>query len=265
MSDLQAGPRQAFRFGIPFLATALGLSAVAGCGGSQNAPPQTAANAGATNVEAPPPVDRTRCKSDGKQVIGSDTNLDKKPDVWKYYVPNGQGAQVATCKQVDLNHDGKVDITYYFDNTGSQSALEEFDLDFDGRIDQTVYFSNGKKVRLEMDTNFDNRSDVWKFYEDEKLVRIERDSDNNARADQWEYYEGGRLDRIGYDSSGSGRVDKWDRAPDGLDEGGAAAAGAAPAGAAPVPAGLTPAGAPGPIAAPVPAPAPAAPAAAPKK
>jgi hypothetical protein len=209
--------RQVFPRGIS-LCVAAGLLFGAGCGGSQKGPTQNAAMAGASNVSAPPPVDRSRCKSDGKQVIGADTDLDKKPDVWKYYVPNGKGAQVATCKQVDLNHDGKVDITYYFDDTGSQSALEEFDLDFDGRIDLTVYFANGKKVREELDMNYDNRSDVWKFYEDEKLVRIERDSDYNGKIDQWEFYESGKLDRIGYDTSGSGRVDKWDRAPEGTDD-----------------------------------------------
>ena len=211
MSDLQR--RQAF----PALVAGLGLLGAIGCGGSQKAPTQTAANAAAGNVEAPPPIDRSRCKASGKQVMEADTNLDKKPDVWKYFVPNGQGAQVMTCKQVDLNHDGKVDIIYYFDDTGTQSNLEEFDLDFDGRIDLTVYYANGKKVREELDTNYDGHSDLWKFYEDEKLVRVERDADYNGRVDQWEYYEGGKLDRIGYDTSGSGRVDKWDRAPEGDD------------------------------------------------
>jgi hypothetical protein len=203
------------------------LFGAVGCAGSHDAPAQNAANAGASNVAAPPPVDRSRCKSAGKQVVDADTNLDKKPDVWKYYVPNGQGAQVMTCKQVDLNHDGKVDITYYYDDTGAVSSLEEFDLDFDGRNDLTVYYANGKKVREELDTNYDGRSDLWKFFEDEKLVRLERDADYNGRVDQWEYYEGGKLDRIGYDTSGSGRVDKWDRAPEG-DEGGPVAS-AAPA------------------------------------
>ena len=219
MSDLH--PRQAFpcyRTSSIFCFAVLGLLTGPGCGGTGTPPPQTAATAGASNVQAAPPVDRNRCKSEGKQIVGADTNLDKKPDVWKYYVANGSGSQVMTCKQVDLNHDGKVDITYYYDDTGLQSVLEEFDLDFDGRTDLTVYYGNGKKVREELDTNYDNRSDLWKFYEDEKLVRVERDSDYNGRVDQWEYYENGRLDRIGYDTAGSGRVDRWDRAPEGVDD-----------------------------------------------
>ena len=242
MSDLH--DRQAFPLSAVFLAATLGLGGVLGCGGAQKAPTQNAAAAGATNVQAPPPIDRSRCKATGKQVMEADTNLDKKPDVWKYFVANGQGAQVMTCKQVDLNHDGKVDIIYYYDDTGAQSNLEEFDLDFDGRIDLTVYYANGKKIREELDTNYDGQSDLWKFYEDEKLVRIERDSDFNARVDQWEFYEGGKLDRIGYDTSGSGRVDKWDRAPEGDDTAGAEAASAkaaSPAPTAPVPTATAPA------------------------
>jgi antitoxin component YwqK of YwqJK toxin-antitoxin module len=186
-----------------------------GCGSTQNAAPVTPA--ASSNVPGAPPVDRTRCKAEGKQVTTADTNLDGKPDVWKYFVPNGQGAEVLTCKQEDLNHDGKVDSIFYYNETGTQTALEEFDVDWDGHIDETVYYVNGKKVRSEFDTNFDGKPDVWNYYEDEKLVRIERDTDGNGRVDQWEYYEGGKLDRIGYDTTGAGKVDRWDRAPEGGD------------------------------------------------
>jgi uncharacterized membrane protein len=234
---------------------ALGAALLApawGCGSSQEPPAQSAGTlAAGSNVPAAPNVDRSRCNASGKQVITADTNLDKKPDVWKFFAPTGQGTQVATCKQVDLNHDGKVDIVYYYDQTGQQVTLEEFDLDFDGRKDQVIYWVNGKKVRIEQDMNFDQQTDLWKYFEDDKLVRIERDADFNGRVDEWEYYENGRADRIGYDTSGSGRVDRWDRLPP--EEG---AAGAAPA---PVPGGEAAPGAPAPTApapsAPPPAPA----------
>jgi hypothetical protein len=221
----QVSDRQAFfprtqldpGFGVAVSVSALVATFLFGCA-SPPRPIPLGQSAAAGNLTAAPPVDRTRCKSDGKQVIEADTNLDKKPDVWKYFVTNAQGAQVMTCRQVDLNHDGKVDITYYYDDAGVQPILDEVDLDFDGRIDLTTYYVAGRKVREEMDTNYDNQTDVWKIYEDDKLVRIERDSDFNGKVDQWEYYEGGKLDRIGYDTSGSGRVDKWDRAPEGVDE-----------------------------------------------
>lgn len=246
------------------LATAFGSLTLAGCGGKQGGGPQSAGSLG-SNVPAAPSVDRSRCKAEGKQVVTADTNLDKKPDVWKYFVPNGQGAQVMTCKQVDLNHDSRVDIVYYYDQTGTPT-LEEFDLDFDGRNDLTVYWVNGKRIREEMDTNYDTRPDFWKYYEDDKLVRIERDSDYNGRVDEWEYYEGGKLDRIGYDTSGSGRVDRWDRAPEGADDASGAvtpasepgpggAAPGAPAAAASGPGPATPAAAAPPAAVPAATPA----------
>jgi len=196
--------------------------AVTGCGSTQGTGPVTPSSAG--NIPGAPPVDRSRCKAEGKQVTTADTNMDGKADVWKYFVANGQGAQVLTCKQVDLNHDNKIDIVYYYDDTGTKTTLEEFDTDRDGHIDETVYYVNGKKVRSEFDTNLDDKPDVWNYYEDEKLVRIERDADFNGKVDQWEYYEGGKLDRIGYDTTGAGKVDKWDRAPEGGDVGAPAAA-----------------------------------------
>src|SRR4029079_18449 len=93
------------------------------------------ANGPGSNVPAPPSVDRSKCSDKGKQIVTADTNLDKKPDVWKFFTAVQQGGQsvsVLSCKQVDLNHDGKVDMVYYYDETGAQTTLEEFDLDFDG-------------------------------------------------------------------------------------------------------------------------------------
>ncbi|HET6147433.1 MAG TPA: hypothetical protein VFH68_07845 [Polyangia bacterium] len=200
-----------------------------------------------SNVPAPPSVDRTKCSEKGKQVVTADINLDKKPDVWKFFSTaqqNGQSVSVLSCKQVDLNHDGKVDMVYYYDETGGQTTLEEFDLDFDGKFDVTTYYVGGKKVRKEEDTNLDNRTDVWTYLEDEKIVRVERDTDFNGKVDEWQYYEGGKLDRIGYDTTGSGRLDKWDRAPEGEpqpSEGSGAAPAAAPVGGtAPGPAATAP-------------------------
>jgi hypothetical protein len=193
--------------------------------------------AGGSNVPAAPNVDRSKCSDKGKQVVTVDTNLDKKPDVWKYFTTvqqDGQTISVISCKQVDLNHDGKIDLVSYYDEKGAQLAMEEADLDFDGQFDVTSYYVAGKRVRKEEDTNFDKRPDVWTYYEDDKIVRIERDTDGNGKVDEWQYYEGGKLDRIGYDTSGAGRVDRWDRAPEG--EGSGAAGGGGEQGAAATPA-----------------------------
>jgi len=197
---------------------------------------------GASNAPASPLVDRDKCNDKDKHVVTADINQDKKPDVWKFFKTvdiGGQKTEVMTCKETDLNLDGKIDMVNYYDDTGSQIVLEEIDGDLDGKFDMTVYYDKGKRVRDEIDTNFDQRADVWKYYEDGKLVRIEFDKNTDGKIDEWDYYEGGKLDRIGYDTSGSGRVDRWDRAPEQEEEapGGNAAPAAPGGGAAPAPAG----------------------------
>src|SRR4051794_30189268 len=232
---LTLGPRR-----VTTLATAVAATlTLGGCGSTQT--PGSMTPTADSNVPAPPSVDKSKCNDKGKQVVTADTNQDKKPDVWKFFAngtdASGQQAQVLACKQVDLNHDGKIDIVYYYDDKGVQTSLEEFDLDFDGKFDLTVYYVQGKKVREELDTNYDQHADLWKYYEDEKLVRIERDTSGDGKVDEWQYLEGGKLDRMGYDPPGSGKVDRWDRPPEeGARGGGEAAPAAAPAG------GATPAG-----------------------
>src|SRR6476620_9319165 len=142
-------------------------------------------NAAGSNAQAAPLVDRDKCNDKDKHVVTADINQDKKPDVWKFFKTvdiGGKKTEVMTCKETDLNLDGKFDMI--------------------------VYYDKGKRVRDEIDTNFDQRADVWKYYEDGKLVRIEFDKNTDGKIDEWDYYEGGKLDRIGYDTSGSGRVDR---------------------------------------------------------
>jgi hypothetical protein len=226
-------------------------SALTACSTTPHAGEMTVASD--TNVPAAPQVDRTKCSDKGKEIITADTNQDKKPDVWKFFqtsTQNGQKVQVLTCKEVDLNHDGKLDAVYYYDDKGVQTTLEEFDMDFDGKFDLTVYYANGKRVREELDTNFDGKPDIFKYYEDEKLVREELDTNFDGKIDQWLYFEGGKLDRIGYDTQGTGRVDRWDRSPE-QDEN--VPAEGAPAAAAPAPAKGAATTPPAPATAPAPA------------
>jgi hypothetical protein len=227
--------------------------ALAGCSSS---PKKGAEMVAAPNATPAPLINREKCSEQGKHVVTADTNQDKKPDVWKFFKTvdvNGTKAEVMSCKQSDLNRDGKVDLVNYYDDRGAQLEMEEADLDLDGRFDMTVYYSGGKRVRDEKDMNFDQRVDVWRFYEDEKLVREEHDKNGDGRVDEWHYYEAGKLDRIGYDTTGSGRVDKWDRAPEKDEDvpGGTAAPGPTappaatpPAATAPPPAAAAPAAAP---------------------
>jgi hypothetical protein len=239
------------------LISAASTLAAVGCGAT---PKHAEMVNGASNASASPLVDRDKCNDKDKHVVTADLNGDKKPDVWKFFKTvdiGGQKTEVLSCKQVDLNMDGKIDMVTYYDDTGSQIVLEEIDGDLDGRFDLTVYYNQGKRVRDELDMNFDQRVDVWKYYEDGKLVRIERDTNNDGKVDEWQYFEGGKLDRIGYDTTGSGRVDKWDRAPETEEEGTVPGTSPAPAGGGATPAGgAAPAGGattPPPAAAPAPA------------
>src|SRR5436190_22946613 len=172
------------------LGTLLLAGTLTACGGPQHAGQMQLADD--SNVPAAPSIDRTKCSDQGKEIVTADTNQDKKPDVWKFFQvvsSGGQKLNVLTCKQVDLNHDGKLDIVYYYDDKGAQTTLEEFDLDFDGKFDLTVYYAQGKKVREELDTNYDQKPDLFKYYEEEKLVRIERDTNSDGKIDEWQYYE----------------------------------------------------------------------------
>ena len=160
--------------------------------------------------------DRARCSDKNHRVVRLTTTEGGKPDIWKFYGKATEGGtviEVLVCKQVDLNHDGKVDIVTYYDQSG-KVAKEEIDLDFDGTFDVAVYYEGGKLIRKEYDFNHDGKIDAWAHFENERLARIERDSHFKGRVDVWEYYEGGRLDRIGYDTTGSGRVDRWERGPE---------------------------------------------------
>src|SRR5690349_3986760 len=110
------GPGAASLRTVRLVAGLLGLAAgLAACGSTQPAGSMQANAAGNSNVPAAPNVDRSKCSDKGKQVITADTNQDKKPDVWKFFVMAGD-VQILSCKQVDLNHDGKIDIVYYYDD-----------------------------------------------------------------------------------------------------------------------------------------------------
>ena len=222
-----------------FLLACCGVAvAISGCAGARASSPGASGLNDQSDVEAK--FDRSRCDDRGKQVVSADTNGDGKPDVIKLFTvvdQGGQKVQQLTCRQVDLNHDGKMDIIYTY-GPGGMLMAEDFDLDFDGKFDERVYYQDGRKVRMERDMNGDGRPDYVEFFEGGKLVRVERDSNGDGKPDEWQYYENGRLDRIGTDTTGSGRADKWERNPETAD---AAPEGPASAGKAPAAKGAAPA------------------------
>ena len=141
-----------------------------------------------------------------------------KPDVWVYSVTtqdaSGRPVERRVRKEADLNGDGRVDVVYFFDADG-QVTKETLDLDYDGKVDDTLYFEKGKKVRSEKDLDGDGRVDTWSYYDgNEKLVRKERDVKGTGKVDYWEYWENGAIDRIGEDLDGDGQVDRWTKGSD---------------------------------------------------
>ncbi len=151
-----------------------------------------------------------------EKVTEYDLNGDKRPDVWAYTVPaktpEGKDFDRLSRKELDLNWDGKVDVSRVYDEK-EQIVKESLDLDFDGKVDQINYYEKGVIVRKESDLSSSGKPSLWKFYEKGKLVRKERDTNGDGRVDYWEYWEGDQVDRVGEDLDGDGNVDKWTKNP----------------------------------------------------
>jgi len=192
---------------------------LAGCGRHREAPPQAGALPEATSAAVD---DRDAyAKAHGLMLRTFDLNRDKEADVFKFYKmspdPDAQGGSVEQLvrKDIDLNHDGKVDIIRLYDAAKGQVLEERTDLDFDGRYDELAFFEDGLVVRKEIDLDYDGKPEIIRYYDAGKLARVETDRNGDGRVDSWEYYEDGRLDRIGTDNDGDGAVDKWERLPGG--------------------------------------------------
>src|SRR6266567_2953457 len=172
-------------------------------------------------------------KEGGSRVVSGheDLNQDGKPDVWKLMQEKeekGTTVDVLTCKEVDLNHDGKKDYVAQYDEAGN-IILEEYDFDFDGHFDARIYFDKktGKKYLIERMSGFGEQPDIWEKYgPDEKLESVRRDRNGDGKPDYWEQYLGGQLDKILYDDDFDGKVDRKQEAHPERDIGVAAAAAA---------------------------------------
>ena len=64
---------------------------------------------------------------------------------------------------MDLNHDKKIDVWRFYTDKGTVEK-EELDLDFDGKIDETNYFQNGVIRKKAIDFQFDEHPDIWKYF-----------------------------------------------------------------------------------------------------
>jgi hypothetical protein len=156
-----------------------------------------------------------RKKAGNEKVTEYDLNGDKKPDVWTYTVesPNAEGKLVERVarKELDLNWDGKVDISRVYER--EQIVQEALDMDFDGKVDQVNFYEKGVIVRKERDMLAAGKPSSWLFFEKGRLVRKEKDTNGDGKVDYWEYWEGDQVDRVGEDLDGDGNVDKWTKNP----------------------------------------------------
>ncbi|GEM_PF-2633063 len=190
----------------------LSFSACA-CAATENRRAQLAEDPGVAETPPKAPkmqglrVDAIRCETAGKRVDQLDLNHDNRADLITITSPDGAGAALS-CKQADLNFDGRLDAYFHYGVRGLER--EQFDLDFDGRIDAGRTYDGDTLTLDEQDLNHDGFVDAWRRYEKGKLVRIENDRDADGRADMFTYFVGGLVDRIGYDVDGDGKVDQWD-------------------------------------------------------
>lgn len=95
-----------------------------------------------------------------------------RPDVARVFVRKN-GATVLSCREVDLNGDGRKDLLVFYLPDG-RKLREEFDHDYDGIADVKSYYEAGLLVRQELDINYDGKPDLLEHYEGGRLARTEK-------------------------------------------------------------------------------------------
>jgi hypothetical protein len=193
-----------------------------GCGGGNksvetggNTQAMGGANSDGSDDVHVPKVDESLCDTKDKKIVTFDLNKDNQPDVWKLLATHderGTTIETMTCKQVDIDHDGKKDYVARFDESGA-TLTEEYDFDFDSKFDTRYHFDKktGKRYLVERQTTFAAKPDIWEKYDkEERLESMRRDRNGDGKPDYWEQYTGGILDKILYDDDFDGRVDRQD-------------------------------------------------------
>lgn len=144
------------------------------------------------------------CAIDGSNASSQDVNRDGKPDL----VTVRESGKL-TCRWLDLNVDGVVDVWVYYDANG-QVRRRETDYDRDGRIDEIEVRQAGQIVSRERAATLAGKLDTWQFFEGGVLVRGERDANGDGIVDQWWEYSDAAHPECGVvhsDTDGDGRPD----------------------------------------------------------
>jgi antitoxin component YwqK of YwqJK toxin-antitoxin module len=153
----------------------------------------------------------TSTTADGLVEVKVDLNRDGKPEITNYFRERADAPRLLVRKDTDLNRDGKVDVRSEFDDAG-QRVQEQMDGDFDGRTDWVDHYIGGKRTTSDIDTDFNGSFDLFKYYENGKVRRKERDTDGDGRIDSWEYLdETGTVVKTGKDIDGDGKMDSRDQ------------------------------------------------------
>jgi hypothetical protein len=201
-----------------------------GCGGKNKKDSQDPAEVQGDTSTQVPKVDPTLCEADGKDVENYDLNEDGKPDVWKLYKVDqagGGSTRILTCKQADLNFDGKKDYVVALNERGGV-LFEKFDLDFQKGFDafykyEQIEGEDEKSVLYEVqrDSNFDGKYDIiekWNI-QTGMMDEVQRDSNGDLKPDVWEQYKDGQLVAILYDDEPyDGKIDRREELPEPEDE-----------------------------------------------
>ena len=152
----------------------------------------------------PQPISAKDCKGGDAQTV--DVNNDGKPDI-----THRVDGKKRICSVMDLNFDGRTDLLRFYGEDGKSVVMEQHDYDFDGRIDDQIFSKGGKVTHKELDTNFDGLIDTWMWCKGPLVEKAERARRKPGRVDTWETYSGGMLAEIQYDENADGRVEKWER------------------------------------------------------
>lgn len=147
-------------------------------------------------------------QEEGGRVVTYDLDRDRKVtiDMWKVYRKDG----TVSCREMDLNFDGKRDqIVFYYGDGASPREIWQ-DQDFDGKFDIVLHLRADRSLaQVELDTNSDGKMDTWKHYRlnaDKKnnVFRVARDRDHDGYKDYWERYdENGNIEEVSWNDEGS--------------------------------------------------------------
>lgn len=176
------------------LATVVALCA---CGGKKKG----ATSAEDIRAQRETKIALEKCDTASASAENIDANGDGRPDV----VRVKQGSR-EVCRTADLNFDGKVDRTTFFDS-GQKVRRVESDFDRDGRVDEIAIYEGGVLKEKQRATTLAGKLDTWEFFEQGRLARTERDENGDGFIDQWWEYPRHGCPLIHVDTDGDGRPD----------------------------------------------------------